>query len=381
MQEAIGYLRVSTREQGRSALGLAAQRNEIETFAGREGLTVKSWQQDVQTGAGKDALLLRPGLVTALKEARIARCPLIVSRLDRLSRNVHFISGLMEQQVHFIVAGLGKDCDHFVLHIYASLAEQERKMISERIKGALARTKRKLGLQHPRMQSKSLRRRLQRLAAASLHKLAMERAEASRVHIEWALSQPGLYGRPITITWAANKLNEQQIRTPMGGQWSSTNISVMASRLGLSCQPTFLRFPDLRARVRAVWRNHPDFTAGQVIKSLGPANFVEHQRVWKILRECRQAAAQNSLWQKRVGWQLDRRTAARIRIGTIWKRHPEFTAKQVITKLGPKHSVRVPWVQKILRECWRASANYGPEQRRIGRRSYGLRTLAFKEKS
>jgi len=72
MQTAIGYLRVSTREQGRSGLGLAAQRNEIEVFGKREGFAVRSWQQDVQTGAGADALLLRPGLATALKEAKSA---------------------------------------------------------------------------------------------------------------------------------------------------------------------------------------------------------------------------------------------------------------------------------------------------------------------
>jgi hypothetical protein len=62
MQTAIGYLRVSTQEQGRSGLGLAAQQFEIETFGKREGFTVNSWHQDVQTGAGTDALLLRPGL-------------------------------------------------------------------------------------------------------------------------------------------------------------------------------------------------------------------------------------------------------------------------------------------------------------------------------
>src|SRR6202790_5821255 len=123
MHAAIGYLRVSTREQGRSGLGLAAQRADIEAFGAREGFTIKSWHQDVQTGAGADALLLRPGLATALKDAKSARCPLIVSRLDRLSRNVHFISGLMEHRVHFIAAQLGKDRDDFTLHIWASLAE------------------------------------------------------------------------------------------------------------------------------------------------------------------------------------------------------------------------------------------------------------------
>jgi len=73
MKDAIGYLRVSSREQVRSGLGLAAQRHEIEAFALREGFVVRSWYQDVQTGAGADALLLRPGLATALKEAKSAR--------------------------------------------------------------------------------------------------------------------------------------------------------------------------------------------------------------------------------------------------------------------------------------------------------------------
>src|ERR1700704_4659491 len=143
MKNAIGYLRVSTQEQGRSGLGLAAQRFDIEHFGNREGFLVQCWYQDIQTGSGKDALLLRPGLAAALKEARAARCPLIVSRLDRLSRNVHFIAGLMEHKVHFVVAQFGRDVDDFTLHIYASLAEQERKMISERAKAAAAVAKRK----------------------------------------------------------------------------------------------------------------------------------------------------------------------------------------------------------------------------------------------
>ncbi len=79
MKDAIGYLRVSTQEQGRSGLGLAAQRFDIQAFGTREGLRVRSWHQDVQTGAGKDAIVLRPGLAAALKEARASGFPLIVS--------------------------------------------------------------------------------------------------------------------------------------------------------------------------------------------------------------------------------------------------------------------------------------------------------------
>src|ERR1700730_15789594 len=201
MQAAIGYLRVSTREQGRRGVGLAAQRHEVERFASQEGLEVRSWHQDIQTGGGADALLLRPGLAQALKDAKSDRCPLVVSKLDRLSRNVHFISGLMEHRVHFMVAALGKDCDDFTLHIYASLAEQERRLISERNRAAAAARKRK-GLKFGlALRSKAWRRRVSALGGAALSKAALERAEAYRLHIEWAFRQPGVYGstRPISF--------------------------------------------------------------------------------------------------------------------------------------------------------------------------------------
>ena len=368
MQAAIGYLRVSTREQGRSGLGLAAQRFEIESFGEREEFSVKSWHQDVQTGAGADALLLRPGLAAALKEAKSGRCPLIVSRLDRLSRNVHFITGLMEHRVHFIVAALGRDCDDFTLHIYASLAEQERKMISERIKAALARSKNKFGLRHRMKRSKAFRRRLQILAAAAKRKAALERAEAYRVHIEWALSHPGKYGKPISFLAAAKKLNERQVESPMGGRWDSNNMANMASRLGLRerATPVPLKF---FARVRAVWKQHPDISANQLRRSL-PELALGETRAWKLLRECRLAATKHSSMYKRVGWQLDQRTAARIQVSGMWKRHPEFTGKRVLHKLRLSHYVSLPWVQKVMRECWRASARHTAEQWRLGRRFY-----------
>src|SRR5882672_9119444 len=217
MKNAIGYLRVSTREQGRSGLGLSAQRFDIEAFGSREEFGVKSWYQDIQTGAGKDAILLRSGLAAALKEARLARCPLIVSRLDRLSRNVHFIAGLMEHKVHFVVAAFGCDVDHFTLHIYASIAEQERKMISERVRAATLIAKsqgRKFGLQ---LRSKSWQRRVSALGRAALVKEANDRAEGYRVYVEWALKQPGRAGRPISFRSAAIRLNQRNIETPLGG--------------------------------------------------------------------------------------------------------------------------------------------------------------------
>jgi DNA invertase Pin-like site-specific DNA recombinase len=370
MQAAIGYLRVSTREQGRSGLGLAAQRFEIEAFGAREGFSVKSWYQDVQTGAGADALLLRPGLAAALKEAKSVRCPLIVSKLDRLSRNVHFITGLIEHKVHFIVAALGKDRDDFVLHIYASLAEQERKMISERIKVAIAAAKRrgkKFGLQ---LRSKAWQRRVSALGRAALSKAAMERAEAYRLHIEWAFRQPGVDGRPISYRAAGDKLNERNVESPMRRRWTGHQLRRMARRLGLHHPPGYLKNELVRARVRTIWKQHPECTAKQVVASMGAEHPLGIRRAEVHLKEVRMAGAKRSPAQKLVGWHVDRWTATRIRIGEILKRHPEFIGKQVIEKLGPDYPVRLQWVWQVMRDYRRASARHSPDQRRIGRRSY-----------
>src|SRR5687767_3849738 len=95
MASAIAYLRVSTERQGRSGLGLDAQRERIGEFAAREGFALAAEFVEVETGKGSDALDRRPQLAAALNQARRGDCPIIVAKLDRLSRDVHFISGLM----------------------------------------------------------------------------------------------------------------------------------------------------------------------------------------------------------------------------------------------------------------------------------------------
>jgi DNA invertase Pin-like site-specific DNA recombinase len=372
MKDAIGYTRVSTKEQGRSGLGLAAQRYDIEAFGAREGFVVKSWHQDIQTGAGKDALLMRPGLATALKEARASRSPLMVSRLDRLSRNVHFIAGLMEHKVHFVVAQLGRDCDVFTLHIYASLAEQERKMISERAKAAAAVAKRrgkKFGFQ---LRSKSWRRQVSALGRDALVKEAMERAQAYRVHIEWAFQQPGLDGGPISYRAAAQTLNARNIESPTGQRWRGHALQRMARRLGLHHPPGNLKDDVVRARVQAIWQQYPDCTAKQVVASMGAEHPLGIRRAGVYLKTVRMDAAKRSPAQKLVRWHVDRWTVTRIRIGEILKRHPEFTGKQVIENLGPDYSVRLKWVWQVMSEYHWASTRPSPGARRKGRRFYNL---------
>jgi DNA invertase Pin-like site-specific DNA recombinase len=137
MERAIAYLRVSTQHQQRSGLGIEAQRAAIERFGAAESLLITAEYSEFETGKGADALDRRPQLAAALAAAKRAKCSIVVSKLDRLSRDVAFVSGLMAQRVPFIVAELGRDADPFMLHLYAALAEKERRLISERTTAAL----------------------------------------------------------------------------------------------------------------------------------------------------------------------------------------------------------------------------------------------------
>src|SRR6187551_3974613 len=141
MDSVVAYLRVSTQRQQRSGLGIEAQRAAIARFAEAEGLTLIGEYVEAETGKGADALDRRPQLAAALAAAKSAKCSVVVSKLDRLSRDVAFVAGLMAQRVPFIVAELGRDADPFMLHLYAALAEKERRLIAERTRAALAAKK------------------------------------------------------------------------------------------------------------------------------------------------------------------------------------------------------------------------------------------------
>ena len=147
MRPAIAYLRVSSKRQARSALGLEGQLAIVQRFAS-ERYTIEAIYVESESGANDD----RPELARALAHAKRLKCPVIVARLDRLSRDVAYIASLMAQRVPFIVAELGDDVDPFLLHIYAALAEKERKLGGERTKAALAQAKlRGVKLGNPRL--------------------------------------------------------------------------------------------------------------------------------------------------------------------------------------------------------------------------------------
>lgn len=141
MVQFVSYLRVSTSHQGAKGLGIEAQRQAVETFAKAQDAQVIAEYVEVETGKGHDALERRPQLAKALDHARKIKAPVLVAKLDRLGRDVHFVSGLMVNRVPFVVSELGDQADPFMLHIYAALAEQERKLISRRTRDALAAAK------------------------------------------------------------------------------------------------------------------------------------------------------------------------------------------------------------------------------------------------
>src|SRR6476619_941510 len=149
MRAAIAYTRLSKpNKKGRPGIGIEAQRAALAMFAKAEGYDLIETFSEIETGKGADALDKRPQLAAAMKLAKKHKAPVIVAKLDRLSRDVHFISGLMVHKTPFIVTELGTDVDPFMLHIYAAVAEKERRLISQRTKDALAALKaqgRKLG--------------------------------------------------------------------------------------------------------------------------------------------------------------------------------------------------------------------------------------------
>jgi DNA invertase Pin-like site-specific DNA recombinase len=133
---AIPYYRVSTQKQGRSGLGLEAQQAAVEAFCAVHGLALDQAFTEVESGKRAD----RPELAKAFAKARRVRGVVLIAKLDRLARDVHFISGLIKQGTPFICVDAAND-DTFVLHIKASMAEEEAQKISARTKAALAAAK------------------------------------------------------------------------------------------------------------------------------------------------------------------------------------------------------------------------------------------------
>jgi DNA invertase Pin-like site-specific DNA recombinase len=195
----------------------------VTRFAEAEGLVILAEFTEIESGKGSDALDRRPQLAIALSAARQQKCPVIVAKLDRLSRDVAFISGLMASRVPFIVAELGADADPFMLHLYAALAEKERRLISERTRAALSSRKAdgtRLG-QSDQHRSGSCER-------ASGDNSGIERFAATVLPIIEAIRSSGV----TSLRGIAIALNNRGVRTARGGKWQVSNVRNVLARAG-----------------------------------------------------------------------------------------------------------------------------------------------------
>jgi DNA invertase Pin-like site-specific DNA recombinase len=217
---AVVYLRVSTAEQGRSGLGLDAQQEAVNRFCTAEGLVSVGTFTDV--ASGKLPVEARPGLAAALDLARRRRCPVVVSKLDRLSRDVAFISGLMSRGVPFIVSELGVDTDPFVLHLFAALAQKERALISTRTRAALASKKAKGHVLGNRTNLTEARKR-----AAQANQQA---ADAFAANVLGTIRSERDKGK--TLAAIAAQLNSMRVPTARGAAWYPTTVKNVLAREG-----------------------------------------------------------------------------------------------------------------------------------------------------
>ena len=200
---------------------MEAQRAAVTRFAHAEGFDLVAEHVEIETGKGADALDRRPVLAAALAEARRLRCPVIVAKLDRLSRDVAFIAGLMAQRVPFIVAELGADADPFMLHLYAALAEKERALISERTVAALAAKRAagaELGNRTNLAEAGTLGRKAGRAAA--------DRHAANVLPVIEAIRTTGVQ----TLAGIAEVLNARGVRTARGRAWHKSTIANLLAR-------------------------------------------------------------------------------------------------------------------------------------------------------
>jgi len=217
MVKYVTYTRVSTKEQGRSGLGLEAQERDIRLYL--DNYSDEPWEvignfQDVQSGTEDD----RPELASAIALAKRERAVLLVAKLDRLSRRVSFVASLMEdKRLEFRVATM-PHADKFQLHIYAALAEQEREFISTRTKAALAEAKAK-GKKLGGLRDKTGRRNAASKAQANIR--ANKLAGVVR-----PMQESGA-----TLTAIAEALNEASFSTPRGGSWYPTSVKRLIDRL------------------------------------------------------------------------------------------------------------------------------------------------------
>jgi DNA invertase Pin-like site-specific DNA recombinase len=214
----IAYHRVSTQKQGASGLGLEAQQVAVASYLNGGAWELIEEFKEVETGKGADALAKRPQLRAALAACRKHGAVLIIAKLDRLARNVHFVSGLMESKVKFVACDL-PEANELTLHIMAAFAEHEAKRISQRTKDALAVAKRR-GVVLGKSGAANLRSNIEERQSA-----ANAFAEKLRPTFE-SMKERHLPQRGMVV-----ELNSIGVPAPKGGAWQLAQVQRVFVRL------------------------------------------------------------------------------------------------------------------------------------------------------
>jgi DNA invertase Pin-like site-specific DNA recombinase len=217
----VSYLRVSTDKQGRSGLGMEAQRTAVEQFLNGGRWKLVREFIEVESGKRDD----RPQLGKALHLCKVTGATLVIAKLDRLSRDAHFLLGLQKASVPFVAADM-PEANEMVVGIMAVIAQGERKMISQRTKAALAVAKRRgVKLGNPNG-AKHLRKLGNKSAIAAVHENAMRRADNLRPIVD-DIQAAGV----TSVRAIATELNHRGILTPRGGSWHATSVARLLDRL------------------------------------------------------------------------------------------------------------------------------------------------------
>jgi DNA invertase Pin-like site-specific DNA recombinase len=217
----ISYLRVSTQRQGKSGLGLEAQREAVANYLNGGRWKLVQELIEVESGKSKE----RPKLVEALRLCRIYNATLLVAKLDRLARNVAFVSTLMESGVKFVAVDLPQ-ANELTVHIMAAMAEYEAKAISARTKAALEAAKaRGTRLGGLRWDLASVSKQGRKLALKVRKERAENRASDLLPVIE-SIKAEGV----MSLRQIASVLNERGITTARGGEWSAVQVQRVLHR-------------------------------------------------------------------------------------------------------------------------------------------------------
>jgi len=221
----VGYFRVSTAKQGASGLGLDAQRAAVETFCASRG-----WELiappfvEVESGKRED----RPELEKALERARLTGATLVVAKLDRLSRDLHFLTKLQKDGARFVAVDM-PEANELTVHIMAAVAQAERKAISRRTVEALAAAKAR-GVRLGNPNGAAAFRRAGKGTTAAIDAIT---AEADRRAQGLRQTVRQLQAEGVTSLGAlAAALNAQGIVTPRGGRWHASSVRNLMARLG-----------------------------------------------------------------------------------------------------------------------------------------------------